>query len=273
MRNVTPGYFAAMSTPLFEGRLFSEDDMSGGPSVAVVNQAFAKNYLSGRNPIGQRLRARQPDASWKTIVGVVGDTRNLSLEDAPAPQVFEPFWQTDSAYIAARSTLPAKELATTVRSALRRIDPNLAIADIHTMGDLTSQATAQRRFQTTLLTAFAVMAMLLGMVGIYGLLAYSVKRRTSEIGVRIALGASRGHVLRMILWQGLKVSFLGLLFGLLGALALTRVLTSWLYGVSALDPITFVAVLVLLLFITVTACLIPARRAASVDPMRCLRYE
>jgi predicted permease len=273
MRNVTPGYFAAMSTPLFEGRFFTEDDMSGRPSVAVVNQTFAKNYLSGRNPIGQRLRARQPDASWKTIVGVVGDMRNLSLEEAAAPQVFEPFWQTDSAYIAARSSLPAKELASTVRSTLRMIDPNLAIADIHTMGDLASQATAQRRFQTTLLTAFAVMAMLLGMVGIYGLLAYSVKRRTSEIGVRIALGASRGHVLGMILWQGLKLSFLGLLIGLLGALALTRVLTSWLYGVSALDPLTFAAVLALLLFITVTACLVPARRAASVDPMRCLRYE
>src|ERR1700721_4123241 len=144
--------------------------MSGCSSVAIVNRTFAKNYLSGRNPIGQPLRPRQPDASWETIVGVVGDMRNLSLEEAAAPQVFEPFWQTDSAYIAARSSLPAKELATTVRSTLRTIDPNLAVADIHTMGALASQETAQRRFQTTLLTAFAEMGVPLGRVGFYGLL-------------------------------------------------------------------------------------------------------
>ena len=141
------------------------------------------------------------------------------------------------------------------------------------MGELVSEAAARRRFQTTLLTAFSGMAMLLGMVGIYGLLAYSVKQRTAEIGVRIALGAPRGHVLRMILRQGLQLTVVGLLLGLAGALALTRVLASSLFGVSALDPITFAAVPALLLLVTIAACLVPARRAAKVDPMRTLRYE
>ena len=141
------------------------------------------------------------------------------------------------------------------------------------MGDLVSQATAQRRFQTALLSAFAAMAMLLGMVGIYGLLAYSVKQRTSEIGLRIALGASRRKVLGLFLRQGLKLIIVGLLFGLAGAWVLTRVLNSSLYGVSALDPITFAAVPALLVFATIAACLVPARRAASVDPMSTLRYE
>jgi putative ABC transport system permease protein len=141
------------------------------------------------------------------------------------------------------------------------------------MGELVSEAAARRRFQTTLLTAFAGMAMLLGMVGIYGLLAYSVKQRTAEIGVRIALGASRGHVLSMILRQGLQLTIVGLLLGLAGALALTRVLASSLFGVSAFDPVTFAAVPALLLLVTIAACLVPARRAAKVDPMRTLRYE
>jgi ABC-type antimicrobial peptide transport system permease subunit len=160
-----------------------------------------------------------------------------------------------------------------VRAALRTVDPNLALTDIHTMGELASQATALRRFQTALLTAFASMAMLLGMVGIYGLLAYSVKQRTTEIGLRIALGASRGRVLGMILRQGFQLTIIGVMLGLVGALALTRMLVSSLYGVSALDPVTFAAVPALLLLVTLAACLVPAGKAAKVDPMCTLRYE
>jgi ABC-type antimicrobial peptide transport system permease subunit len=141
------------------------------------------------------------------------------------------------------------------------------------MGELMSQSTARRRFQTTLLSAFSGMAMLLGMVGVYGLLAYSVKQRTAEIGLRIALGASRRRVLGMILRQGVQLTIAGLMLGLAGALALTRILTSFLYGVSALDPVTFVAVPLLLLLATIMACFIPARRASNLDPMRTLRYE
>jgi ABC-type antimicrobial peptide transport system permease subunit len=160
-----------------------------------------------------------------------------------------------------------------MRAALSTVDPNLALSDFQTMGELMSQSTARRRFQTTLLSAFSGMAMLLGMVGVYGLLAYSVKQRTAEIGLRIALGASRRRVLGMILRQGVQLTIAGLMLGLAGALALTRILTSFLYGVSALDPVTFVAVPLLLLLATIMACFIPARRASNLDPMRTLRYE
>jgi predicted permease len=273
IRYATPSYFSAMNIPLVDGRFFDGHDTSGGPPVVIINQAFATKYFYGRDPVGRRIRTRQPGNPWETVVGVTGDVRSSSLEEAAAPQVYEPFWPADSAYIAVRSELPAEAVASTVRSTLHAIDPNLAVADIHTMSEVVSQATAQRRFQTTLLTAFAAMAMLLGMVGLYALLAYSVKQRSAEISVRVALGATRVRVLSMILLQGLQLAFAGLALGLAGALALTRVLTSWLYGVRALDPLTFVAVPGFLLLAAIAACLIPAIRAANVDPMRTLRYE
>jgi predicted permease len=275
-RNVTDHYFSAMGIPVVEGRSFTDEDVPGRPIVAMVNQAFAKKYFDNRDPLGRRIRTAGPHNPWRTVIGVVGNEHYASLETAAAPEVYEPLWQNTnggSAYFAIRSSLPADDVAISIRSALRAVDPNLAFAQIQTMGKLTSQATARRRFQTTLLTAFAGMAMLLGMVGIYGLLAYSVKQRTAEIGLRIALGASRGRVLGMILRQGLQLTIAGLLLGLAGALAFTRVLASSLYGVSALDPITFAVVPALLLLVTIASCLIPARRAASIDPMQTLRYE
>ena len=160
-----------------------------------------------------------------------------------------------------------------VGASLRTVEPDLVSSDFHTMGELFSEAAARRRFQTMLLTAFAAIAMLLGLVGIYGLLAYSVKQRTAEIGVRIALGASRRRVLRMILRQGLQLAIIGMALGLAGALALTRILASSLYGVSRFDPLTFVAAPALLLLVTIAASLIPAMRAATLDPVLTLRYE
>jgi predicted permease len=275
-RNITPQYFFPMGIPVMKGRSFTDDDAEGHPLVVIINQAFAKKYFANRDPIGLGMRTSGPHNPLRTVIGVVGNVQHTSLEAPAPPEVYEPLWQTDiggGAFVAIRSSLPPDNIATSVRAALRMIDPNLAFAGFQTMGDLISQATALRRFQMTLLTAFAGTAMLLGMVGIYGLLAYSVKQRTSEIGVRIALGASRGRVLGMILRQGLQLTIVGLMFGLAGAWALTRVLASSLYGVSALDPITFAAVPTLLLLVTLAACLIPARRAANVDPMRTLRDE
>jgi predicted permease len=275
-RTITPQYFFAMGIPIVKGRSFTGEDAEGHPLVVIINHAFAEKYFGNRDPVGLGMRTPGPHDPLKTVIGVVGTVHHTSLEAAAPPEVYEPLWQTDigqGAFVAIRSLLPPENIATSVRAALRTIDPNLAFAGIETMGDLISQATAHRRFQTTLLTVFAGTAMLLGMVGIYGLLAYSVKQRTAEIGVRIALGASRGRVLGMILRQGLQLTVVGLLLGLAGALALTRVLVSSLYGVSAVDPITFAAVPALLLIVTIAACLIPARRAANVDPMRTLRDE
>jgi predicted permease len=273
IRNTTPHYFAAMGIPLVAGRAFSDHDLSGGPPVVIINQAFAKNYFSGRDPIGRQIFMRQRDFPWRTVVGVVGDVHNVSLEEAAAPQVFEPFWQTDAAYIAVRSVLPAKELAATVRSTLHGIDPNLAIADIRTMREVVSQANARRLFQTTLLTIFAAIALLLALVGFYGLLAYSVKQRTAEIGVRIALGAPRARVLVMVLRQGFQLAAGGLLIGLAGAMAFTRILSSLLYEVTTLDSVTFMVVPALLLIVMLPAALIPAWRATEVEPVTALRYE
>ena len=273
IRNATPHYFAAMGIPLVAGRAFSDYDLSGGPPVVIINQAFAKNYFSGQDPIGRQIFLRQRDFPWRTVVGVVGDVHNVSLEEAAAPQVFEPFWQSDAAYIAVRSVLPPKELAFAVRSTVRTIDPNLAIADIQTMREVTSRVNARRLFQTTLLTIFAAVALLLALVGFYGLLTYSVRQRTAEIGVRIALGAPRARVLYMVLRQGFQLAAAGLLIGLAGAMAFTRILSSVLYGVSALDYVTFMVVPALLLLSLLPAALIPAWRATGVEPVTALRYE
>lgn len=207
------------------------------------------------------------------MVGMIGNVRLSDLQQAAPPILYEAFQGQNSAYIAVRSVLSAKEVASTVRTTLRTIDPNLALTDIQTMGELVSAATARRRFQTALLTVFAAMTLLLTLVGFYGLLAYSVKQRTSEIGLRIASGATRTKVLLMVLCLALQLVVVGLLFGLAGAIAFTRALASSLYGVRALDPVTFIAVPVLLLFVTLAASLIPGWKAAKVDPAITLRYE
>jgi predicted permease len=272
VREASSHYFSAMNTPLLQGRFLTDNESTGENQPIIINQAFSDIYFAGRNPIGRQISLHFPHPSPYTVVGVVANQRS-NLEESAVPQAYHPFAGEPTAYIAIRSALPPGEVAAGVRSILRRADQNLVFSDFHTMGELVSEAAARRRFQMNLLTAFALMAMLLGMVGIYGLLAYSVKQRTAEIGLRIALGASRGHVLRMILRQGLQLTIVGLLLGLAGALVFTRVLASSLFGVSAFDPVTFAAVPALLLLVTVAACLVPARRAAKVDPMRTLRYE
>ena len=275
-RTVTPQYFSAMQIPLLEGRSFTDTDASGHPLVVIVNQAFASKYFANRDAVGLGIHASEAHDPLKMVIGVVGNVRHSSLEADAPPEIYEPLWQSDmgmGSSVVIRTSLPPDSVETSVRAVLRTIDRDLALGDAQTMGDLASQATAGRRFQTTLLAAFAGMAMLLGMVGVYGLLAYSVKQRTAEIGVRIALGASRGRVLGMILLQGVQLTMAGLLIGVVGALALSRVVASSLYGVSAFDPATFAVVLALLLLVTIPACLVPARRAANVDPMRSLRYE
>jgi predicted permease len=275
VREATPDYFSTMNIRLLEGRFFTDGETSGTPSIVLVNHAFAKTYFPKDSAIGHRIRMGRVDAPPVTIVGVLADIRNMGLEEAPPPQVYLSFWQGEiwNAYIAVRSTLPPDSVAAAARSTLKTIDPNLALADIHTMGDLVTEATARRRFQTTLLTVFAAVALFLAMVGLYGLMSYAVKQRTSEIGIRMALGANRRHVVNMILANGLQLVAAGLIVGLAGALTLTRILASFLYNVHPADPFTFIAVPALLILVAVAASALPAWRAATTDPTQALRSE
>ncbi len=272
-RWVTPQYFSAMAIPLLAGRSFTDEDTSRTDDVAIVNQAFAKKYFSSRNPIGGRVNTADYQVHWSTIVGVVGDVRHSSLEEAPAPQIYHPTSEVQDGYIAVRSLASPKAMAGEIRAALRSIDPNLAVADIQSMGELESVASARRRFQASLLTVFAGIALFLALVGLYGLMAYSVSRRTRELGIRIALGAQRSNVAMLVLKKAALLLALGLLSGLVASWFATRALQAFLFGVGRHDPITILSVCALLSVSGLIAAMIPARRAASLDPIEALRTE
>ena len=272
-RSVTPQYFSAMNIPLVAGRFFSGEDYSGHAHTIIINQSFAKRYFANRNPIGGRVQGEDNHAPWSTVVGVIGDVRHSSLEEAPVPQIYNPDAGFQGGYIAVRSTLPPKAVAAEIRSTLHAIDPNLAAGDIQTMGELESVASAQRRFQTSLLTVFAGIALFLALVGLYGLMAYSVSRRTREVGIRMALGAQRSDVVLLVLKKAALLLVLGLLSGLVASWFATRAMQAFLFGVGRHDPITVLSVCGLLAVSGLVAALIPARRAASIDPMDALRTE
>jgi putative ABC transport system permease protein len=281
LRRVTSDYLATMQIPLLDGRAFTERDDQGQSAVAIVNQAFAKKYFGGASPIQHRVRA-STEARWLRIVGVIGDIRNTNIEATPPAQIYTPLWQADttdqdptvmSAYLAVRSSFPKDSIVAGIRGAVRNLDPNLAIAEVSTMNDRVSQAVARRRFQTTLLTLFSGIATFLAVVGIYGLLAYSVRQRTAEIGIRMALGSSRIRVARLILQEGLGLICAGSLIGLAAALFSTRLLTGFLYSVPRIDPLTFSLVPALLVFAALVAGLIPSWKASRIDPMNALRHE
>jgi predicted permease len=272
-RTVTPQYFAAMNTPLIAGRDFTDDDAASVARPAIVNQKFAKTYLANRNPIGARVCGDNKQTDCHTIVGVVADVRHTSLEEDPQTQVYSPSYDFGHAFIAVRSAIPPAAVANEIRTTFKSIDPNLAVTDIHTMGDLVSIASGRRRFQTSLLTTFAAIALLLALVGLYGLMAYSVNQRTREVGIRMALGAQRVDILWLILRNAAILVAAGLAIGLACTWAATRALKSFLFGVNQHDPVTVVLACLLLIACGLIAGLIPARRAASIDPMKALRTE
>jgi len=271
-RTITPQYFAAMNIPLIAGRTFTDADAAGNRPT-IINQKFADTYFANRSPIGGRISTDEKHTQWSTVVGVVADVRHTSLEEEPQPQIYNTGFDSENANIAIRSSLPPATVVSEIRSTLKSIDPNLAATDIHTMGDLVSIASARRRFQTSLLTAFAAIALLLALVGLYGLMAYSVNRRTREVGIRMALGAQRGDVLLLMLRNAASLLGVGLALGLGFTWIATRTLKSFLFGVSEHDPITVVVVCVLLVVCGLVAAFVPARRAASIDPMQALRTE
>ena len=271
-RWTTPNYFSAMGIPLIAGRLFTADENPESHTI-IINQSFAGKYFAGRKPIGGRVSRQDDHTRWSTVVGVIGDVRNTSLEEPAEPQIYNPDMEFGGGYIAVRSTLPPKALAAEIRLTLHAIDPNLATGDIQTMGDLKSAASAQRRFQTSLLTVFAGIALFLALVGLYGLMAYSVSRRTREMGIRMALGAQRGDVLLLVLKKAALLLALGLVSGFVALWFATRAIQAFLFGVGRLDPMTILSVCALLAASGLIAAIIPARRAASIDPMQALRTE
>jgi predicted permease len=271
-------YLQAMGISLLRGRYFTEHDGSDSTHVLIVSESMAKQYWPGEDPLGKRLKWGTPESNnpWLTIVGVVGDVKQGPLDFVTALHTYEPFAQLGSApslRIAVRAQGEPASVTAAVRAAAWGLDHQLALGHFQPMEEVISRSTASRRFSLALVGAFAILALALAALGIYAVLAYSVARRTHEIGVRVALGARRADVVRLVLGQGLGVTALGIVFGVAGALGLTHFLRSLLYEVQPTDPLTFGAVLLLLISVSVAASYLPARRAMRVDPMVALRYE
>jgi predicted permease len=271
-RSITPGYFAAMGIPLSGGRPFTDDDSAGRPRVAIVSRRFAKTYFPGQDAVGKHFRY---SGNLEQIVGVVGDVRHLSLEATPPMQIYVPMWQggVNSVSVVVRTSRAPDQVAADIRSLVRALDPAVAVADVRTMSDLVSGATAERRFQTLLLTAFGGLALFLSLVGLYALMAYSVEQRTAEIGIRMALGAPRASVLRLVLRQGASLALAGIVLGGLCAWAVTRSMASLLFEVAPADAPAFLGAALLFCAVALAACYMPARRATLVDPATTLRAE
>jgi putative ABC transport system permease protein len=274
LRQVTPGFLVALRIPLLSGRWIGRNDTETAPGTVVVNDAFVQRFFSGKNPIGQRVKILGDSAATREIVGVVGTLKHGELNEMPRSAMYVPLAQypPPDMNLVVRTAAPL-QLAAAIQETVSSLDKDEAISVVRSMDDVVGASVAQPRFSAQLLGLFATMALVLAAVGIYGLIAYTVSQRTHEIGIRMALGATRGDVSRMVLAHGLRLALAGAAIGLAGALALTRLLRGMLFGVSATDPFTFAAVTALLLGVALIACWIPARRAMRVDPMIALRYE
>ena len=271
-------YFQAMGVPLLQGRDFTDQDTEDSTPVVIVSQLIVKRYWKNQDAIGKRLKLGPPDDSnspWLTVVGIVGDVKQGSLDAETTPHVYRPYSQEPvrSLNFVARSVGEPASLAPTLRAAIWGLDPQLVMARVRTMDQVIKESTSPRRFNLFLLGAFAVLAMVLAAIGIYGVISYSVARRSHEIGIRMALGAHPSNIITLILRQGLLLLGMGVAIGVGGALVLTRFLSSFLYGIRPADPVTFGGVIIILTAIGLLASYIPARRAVRVDPMSTLRND
>ncbi|HYN85038.1 MAG TPA: ABC transporter permease [Pyrinomonadaceae bacterium] len=274
--SVGPDYFRTLGVPLLKGRYLTEQDDGEAPRVMVVSQAAAERFFAGQDPVGQRLKTGGcTECEWTTVVGVVGDVKDHGLGAGDVAAMYVPARQEPgrSMHLLVRTHAEPSTLVAAVRAEVNAVDADLALTQVGTMDELLASSLGQPRYRAALLGAFAGVALLLAAVGIYGVLAYAVSQRTREIGIRLALGAQRGDILRMVVGRGMALTLLGVAVGLAASLLLTRYLASLLYGVSSTDPATFAAVVAVLAAVALLACLIPARRATKVDPMVALRYE
>jgi putative ABC transport system permease protein len=272
---ISPNYFHVMQVPLLRGREFSDADSESGPKVCAISSSLAQQLFPSERALGQRILIGYPASSSREVVGIVGDVKDSDLSARQSAQIYVPFVQNPfwAADIAVRSPARPSALSGALREQIRAIDPALPVVEVRPMAEVMGSSIAQPRFRTALLSLFGAVALLLAAIGIYGVLAYSVAQQTREIGIRMALGANPGKVLRLVLGRGLRLAGAGTLIGVLAALMLTQFLNSLLFGVSATDPLTFAAVAGLLLLVALLACYVPARRAMRVDPMVALRYE
>jgi putative ABC transport system permease protein len=278
---VSPDYFATMRIPLRRGRLLDEHDIAGAPLAVLISESIAKRKFPGQDPLGQRVRIGpdigRSDRPWGNIVGVVGDVRQASLAlndpDAFYTSSTQWSWVDRVQSLVVRSRGDAATLAPAITHAIWSIDKDQPIVRIATMESLLTASEAERRFMLILFEAFGLVALMLAATGIYGVLSGSVTERTREIGVRSALGAPRGSIVVLVIGQGMTLTGLGVGIGLAGAVAASRVVATMLFGVSRLDPLTYLGVVALLSIVSAIACILPAWRAARIDPMVALRDE
>ena len=280
LRIVTDGYFAAMGIPIVAGREFTDRDALNQPRVAVVNDAMAKKHWPHESPIGKRVSFSTDEPHWYEIVGVAGNIKHRALEAADRPELYVPYrqplfagWTVRPMYVIARTSADPASTVAIARHEIARVDRDQPISDVRTMDERIGRSLSSRRFSMVLLALFAGLALTLAAVGIYGVVAYAVTERTHEIGVRVALGAQRRDVMAMVVGQGMTMTLVGTAIGVAASAALARLMSSLLFGVSAVDPATFVAIPLLLVAVALAACYVPARRAMRVDPLQALRSE
>ena len=273
--SVSPNYFHLLGIPLLRGRLFNESDNDNAPQVAIINQAMAQSYWPNDDPLGKRFKAVKTGAPWITVVGVVANARTQSLTEADVPQIYLNLYQTGAKRLAIllRGHLRTAAIADEVREQVQSLDPTLPVYGAQTLNETVSASLSQRRFSMEMVGLFALTALLLAGLGIYGVISYLVSERTQEIGIRLALGASRSNILSIVLRQGLGLAIAGAAVGLVCALVVSHLMASLLYGVRPTDSLTFAGVAFIFIGVALFACYIPARRAMKVDPMVALRYE
>jgi putative ABC transport system permease protein len=279
-RVVSPRYFESMGIPLLSGRDFAQSDTRQSPNVVVINDAFARRHFAGEDPLGHRLKLQGQERDPLLIVGVVGNVRDIGLDEQPTPEAYVPFLQDPlsqtyqrSMTIVARTSLDPGAIAGPLRAALTSVDKGLPVYELKPMTEYLRDSLARRRFNLVLLSVFSSVALALAAVGIYGVISYGVTQRTHELGIRMALGAQPRDVLKLVVRQAMLVALAGVAIGLLASLALTRLMKGLLFSVSVTDPLTFGVIALLMTLIALLACLVPARRATKVDPLVALRYE
>ncbi len=277
-------YFGAMGISLKRGRMFAADERTGKPGVVIISETAARTYWPGQDPIGKRMKFGGSD--WTTVIGVADDVKDAAMQSPAGPHTYTPYLQVAdntlvmptwdelrTLHLAVRTQSDPAAVVSAVRATIASLDSQIAVADVKTMQANVQESIAPQRFNLFLLGLFAALAVFLAAVGVYGVLSYSVTQRTREIGVRVALGAQRSSILAMTIREGMQLTFVGAAIGLGGALLLTRLMAGLLYGVTARDPLTFVAVIAVMSLVSLAACYLPARRATRVDPLVALRYE